>query len=244
MIKLVNDDYFYHVCFYADDPRFHETMNKLIGWDMADTKLAPKPRRNRRGEKARREILQGTIGCLQACGYAQTSIEMVMTQTGFSRGSVLHQFPTRHILISSAIDVAMQETIMDTRERFGRIEDPETAYRAACDVFWETFNIPQSAAVSEALLASRWDHELAKALQPVGERAEREIDTLVTEVAAAAGATNIQSCLVQSRTLIVSLRGMTFEQAYSPGREIMLRALDNIRAQHLAHCDAVLRNSA
>lgn len=210
---------------------------------MAETELAPKPRRNRRGEKARREILQGTIACLHAYGYAQTSIELVMSHTGYSRGSVLHQFPTRLELVSAAIDVAMQETITDTRERFSRFDDPETAYRSACEIFWETFNIPQSAAVSEALLASRWDHDLGQSLQAVGQRAEIEIDALVSKLATAAGATDIQACLVQSRTLIVSLRGMTFEQAYSPGREIMTRALENIRAQHLAHCDAVLGKS-
>lgn len=163
-----------------------------------------------------------------------------MERAGVSRGSVLHQFPTRTDLIAGAVEAAMEVMIADTRARMRVLPDPEKRYRSMCDLFWETQNIPEGAAVTEALLAARWDASLAEALRPIAERIEAEIDEDTRAMAAAVGAADIDACAVHARVLILTLRGITLELMFDQGRTMIHRALEQIRAQHAAHCDEVL----
>jgi AcrR family transcriptional regulator len=199
-------------------------------------------RRNRRGEETRRQIIEAAIDCLTRLGYAGTSIEAVMARAGLSRGSVLNQFPTRIDLMIATSEAAMQAMIDDTRARMDAVVDPARRYRAMCDATWETLKLPASAAVSEVLLAARWDAALASGLRPVATRIEAEIDQYTAELAGAAGvkAEDIDACLLFGRIRILSLRGITLELGFDPARKMINRALDQIRAQHAAHCDALL----
>jgi AcrR family transcriptional regulator len=199
-------------------------------------------RRNRRGEETRRQIIDAAIDCLTSLGYAGTSIESVMASASLSRGSVLNQFPTRIDLMTVTSESAMQAMIADTRARIDAVADPGLRYRSMCDATWETQNLPAAAAVTEVLLAARWDAALAAGLGPVAARIEVEIDQYTEELALAAGvrAEDIDTCLLYGRIRIVSLRGIALELAFDPDRKMINRALDLIRAQHAAHCDAVL----
>lgn len=197
-------------------------------------------RTTRRGEETRRQLIQAAIECLCERGYAATSIEAVMERAGVSRGSVLHQFPTRIALIAGAIEAAMEIMMAHTRERMRDLADAEARYRAMCDVFWETQKIPEGAAVTEALLASRWDEALAEALRPVATRIEAEIDQDTRANALAAGVKDVEACAVHARVLILTLRGITLELMYDKGRAMIHRALDQVRAQHVVHCEEML----
>jgi AcrR family transcriptional regulator len=199
-------------------------------------------RRTRRGAATRQALIDGAIRCLHALGYAGTSIEAVMEETGISRGSVLNQFPTRIALMTAAIETAMQAMVEYTRKRGSEIEDPVQRVRQMCDVFWEAQNIPEAATVTEVLLAARWDGALAQALRPVAREIETEIDQYTTELALAAGVneTHLDLCRLHARILILSLRGITLERMYDKERSIIHRALDRIREMHLSQCDQLL----
>jgi AcrR family transcriptional regulator len=199
-------------------------------------------RRTRRGEETRRALIDGTIRCLNSLGYAGTSIEAVMEETGISRGSVLNQFPTRVALMSAAIEAAMLAMVSDTRRRGAEIDDPVQRVREMCNVFWETQNIPEAVVVTEVLLAARWDGALAQALGPIANRIETEIDQYTLELIQAAGvdAAFYEHCLLHARILILSLRGITLELMYDKDRRIMHRALARIREMHLSQCDIIL----
>ena len=152
----------------------------------AETLSAPR-RRNKRGEAARRQIIDAAIRCLDTLGYAGTSIEAVMAEAGVSRGSLLNQFPTRIALMAATSEAAMQAMIAATRARNAAFADPAARYRAMCDVTWMTQNMPEGAAVTEVLLAARRDEALALAFRPVARRIEAEIDQYTAELARAAG---------------------------------------------------------
>lgn len=92
------------------------------------------------------------------------------------------------------------------------------------------------------LLAARRDHSLALAFRPVAQRIEAEIDQFTAQIARQAGVRerDIDACLLHGRVLILSLRGIALELSFDPDREMIKRALDQIRAQHNTHCDLVL----
>ncbi len=207
----------------------------------AETLSAPR-RRNKRGEAARRQIIDAAIRCLDTLGYAGTSIEAVMAEAGVSRGSLLNQFPTRIALMAATSEAAMQAMIADTRARIEAIKSPAARYRAMCEVTWAAQNLAEGSAVTEVLLAARRDEALALAFRPVAQRIEAEIDQYTAELARAAGVKerDIDACLLHGRLLILSLRGIALELSFDPRRRMINRALDQIRAQHAAHCDRVL----
>jgi AcrR family transcriptional regulator len=207
---------------------------------MSETKEPTGRRRTRRGEETRKQLIEACIDCLNARGYAGTSIEAVMSKAGVSRGSVLNQFPTRLELMTATIEAAMRAMMADTQARFDRIADPVERLRRLCDLYWEAQCLPVSVAVTEVLLAARWDTELAGALARVAGQIEIELDAETRRRAAQAGVNDIEAVVVHARMLILSLRGITLELMFDPDRQIIHHALDEIRASHDAFCDRVL----
>jgi AcrR family transcriptional regulator len=209
----------------------------------ANTTELPAPRRRtRKGEETRRALLQAAIACLNELGYAGTTVETVMKRSGLSRGSVLNQFPTRFALMAATSEAAMHEMIEDSRIRLATLSDPAERYRMKCDVAWASQNIPAGAAVTELLLAARWDDTLASALRGVARRIESEIDQDTEQTVRAAGVPEalVEECVVHSRILILALRGITLELTFDPERKVIHKALDRIRLMHRLHCDEVL----
>ena len=201
---------------------------------------AGRKRRTRKGEETRRLLVTSAVECLTEQGYAATSVESVMAKAGVSRGSVLNQFPTRLDLMSAASEAAMRAMIADTRTRFEGVDSPVTKMRRLCDMFWQTQNIPEAAAVTEVLLAARWDADLAKRLRHIAVEIEVEIDADVQRIAQAAGIKDVEACIVHARMLILSLRGITLELMFDPQRDVIHSALAELRAMHAAFCDRVL----
>ena len=210
---------------------------------MTETKERSGRRRTRRGEETRRQLIEACIDCLNERGYAGTSIEAVMSKAGISRGSVLNQFPTRLDLMTATIEAAMRAMMADTSARFERIPDPVERLRRLCDVYWETQCLPRSVAVTEVLLAARWDTELAATLGRVTKEIEIELDTETRRRGEEAGVNDLDALVVHARMLILSLRGMTLELMFDPDRQIIHHALDEIRASHQAFCDRMLAAS-
>ncbi len=197
-------------------------------------------RRNRKGAETRQRVLNAAITCLHKSGYANTSIETVMGEAGLSRGSVLNQFPTRLDLMSAAAGEAMSVMIQDTWQQMAELGSPRRRLEGHLDVIWHSQNIPAGSAVTEILLASRWDHELAERLKPIAMEVERNIDRLVEQIAIDNGIVDVAEYQLHVRVLILSLRGVTIENMYDDDREIMRRALDRLRQMHKRQCERLL----
>lgn len=199
-------------------------------------------RRTQRGEETRRLIIEASIECLNSLGYAGTSVEAVMEQSNLSRGSVLNQFPTRIDLMAATIRAAMECQVAEARARAAEIADAGERMRAMCDLFWAILKTPASTAVTEGLLAARWDGALAVALRPLVSQIEVDINQFTEEISRDAGLSpdGLEANLLQARLLIISLRGITLALMHDQDRAIIHRAVDQIRRLHYAHCDRVL----
>ena len=56
--------------------------------------------RRERGDATRARIMAATVSCLDALGYAETSIARVQEAAGVSRGALTHHFPSRQSLLA------------------------------------------------------------------------------------------------------------------------------------------------
>lgn len=203
----------------------------------ADT---PSRRRNRRGEATREALLKATINCLQRGGYGATSIEAVMAEAGVGRGSVLNQFPTRLELMLAVADLAMAAMLDEARAALDLIVDPVARIIALADVAWTVHNGAAATALTEILLASRWDHALAQGLRPIVEPVDRRIDRMNGQLARDAGIADLTRFLVHGRLLGSNMRGLTIELMFNANRAMIQSAVEALKQGHIDLVESLL----
>jgi AcrR family transcriptional regulator len=130
----------------------------------------PAPRRRRtqaeRTAETRAKLLEATLECLIAKGYAGTTTLAVCERAGVSHGSLLHHFGRREALLGAALELV-----------YGRLRDrvvaglealPEGAARidALVELMWSAFGAPEFKAVLELWLAAASQPELSWAVWP------------------------------------------------------------------------------
>jgi AcrR family transcriptional regulator len=195
-------------------------------------------RRNRRGTATREAILGATIDCLHRRGYAGTTIDAVLGEAGLGRGSVLNQFPNRVALIAGAFTRAMQAMFDFVQARAET--DPVVRLMQMAPAIWESYQLPAATAVTEILLASRWDTQLAVAIRPDALLMETEIDALMTRIAHTAEIAAIDDLKVHVRALVANFRGLRIELMLRPDRAMIERAIAAQLADHVRVCRLLL----
>jgi AcrR family transcriptional regulator len=121
-----------------------------------------------RSAATRAALLDSTIDCLIAYGYAGTTTTRVAEHAGVSRGAQMHHFQRKAPLVVAAL-LHLAERRCDELVR--RAADERADPARALDILWSTFSGPLFAAALELWMAARTDPELREALLPV----EREI---------------------------------------------------------------------
>ena len=135
-----------------------------------------RPRRTQaeRSDETRARLLEATIRCLHAHGYAATTTLLVAESAGLSRGAMLHQFPTKVDLMLFVVRAVYDRETAEYGARMRHIRDPRERVLAMIDVGWEVLSRPSGVAVLEVLQGSRSDWELAERLLPLQSTIENE----------------------------------------------------------------------
>ncbi|MFC0284166.1 TetR/AcrR family transcriptional regulator [Camelimonas abortus] len=193
-----------------------------------------------RGRNTRLRLLQAVVDCLNSLGYAATTTQAVAELAGASRGSLLHQFPTRVHMMAAAADHAMALMIADSRARFGQIGSPVERLRQFCHVIEATQRQPAAQALNEILLASRWEEGLAGPLRKVTENVERIMDADIRRMALEAGVTSPDALRVRTRAIIAAMRGFAIELLFNADRAVTHQAIAVIRADYDRFLNGIL----
>lgn len=193
-------------------------------------------RLTRRGVDAREKILTAMVRCIGQFGYAGTTVEHVMAETGLSRGSVLHQFRNRIELTVATAEYTMQFAMSDTRRRAEAIADPFERVASYAQTMWETQSQPEGVALSDILLATRWDEELAAAIRPITDWVEAEVSAELLKLATDAGFADPAAFVPHGWLLLATVRGLVIEFSFSRSRPLILAAAETMKQQHRALC--------
>jgi len=114
-----------------------------------------------RSAAMRQRLLEATIDCLVAYGYAGTTTERIAQRAGVTRGAQIHHFKAKEDLVVAAIEHLVQQraekAIADVRIIK---ENPDTA-TAILDFLWSLHEGPFFVATIELWVASRTDRKLA-----------------------------------------------------------------------------------
>jgi AcrR family transcriptional regulator len=197
--------------------------------------------RGARGPNAERrasthdKILAAAVRCLNDVGYAQTSTVRVAAEAKVARGSLLHQFPTRIDLI---LAVAQQVTKCQRdyiRAALATLPVGRERYIGSIDVTWRAYQMPESRALLEIIIATRHDPELADRIPAFAEEFEAMVSRNAHRFAEASGLRDdLGEAAVERRLILVALRGLAVETMLSGERanpDAIIALLRRMRAQ-------------
>jgi len=147
---------------------------------MAATSQAPQRRSQAERSAATRDaLLDATIDCLVADGYAGTTTSRVAERAGVSRGAHLHHFQTRQALMAAAMERLAERRGRELLAAAGELPGGRERLLQGLDLLWESYANPLFQAALDLWSHARTDRELRERLVPV----ERRLDRQTLEIA-------------------------------------------------------------
>jgi AcrR family transcriptional regulator len=110
----------------------------------------------------RAKIMEAAVRCLAEFGYAATSTPLVAKLAKVSRGSLLHQFPTKTDLMIAVAEYASAARGAKVRETLAPYPDGPDRFLHGVDAVWASLHTPAAIALMEITIAARSDPELAE----------------------------------------------------------------------------------
>lgn len=111
----------------------------------------------------RERILQAAVACLAEEGWAAATTSRIQTRAGVSRGSLLHQFPSKDDLLIAAVQHLAVARTADLETQPARTPGD---IDASIQALWDAHHGTLFAATVELWVAARHNPELASALAP------------------------------------------------------------------------------
>jgi len=118
-----------------------------------------------RRAETRSALLDATIACLLEHGYARMSTNEVCERAGFSRGALLHYFPTKQTLVIDAVEHLVQRMGEENLAHARDLAEDADPLDRMFDLIWANFEQPLFHAALELWVAARTDPELFQSLQ-------------------------------------------------------------------------------
>lgn len=151
----------------------------------------------KRGQITRKKILDSAIELVAETGYANTTTQAVLDRSGVSRGSLLHQFPTRQELMLTTGKTALETMMASITTRLKSASGPLEGMYSFPDILWEVIIEPPALAFYEIQMAARWDSELFTGLKGLIEAVENYIDGTIRSLGERYEMTDIDTYLVE-----------------------------------------------
>ena len=130
---------------------------------------APKQDRSR---KTHEQILNATISCLQEFGYHNVSTIKVAKQAGLSQGAVFQRFPSKQILIVSAVShyfEKLKSANLKDLDKFHAKLSLKKRAEMFVQQYWDLARSSAFLCTQEVRIAARTDPQLRKALAPLAQ---------------------------------------------------------------------------
>jgi len=176
------------------------------------SQAAAKPARRTQAQRSagtRGRLLETTIACLHARGYAATTTLLVAKEAGVSRGAMLHQFPTKVDLMLFVVREAYAEELALYSALLAAIAEPGARIASLPEMVAKVLGRPAGMAVLEIMMGSRSDPELAQRLGDLQREIEADSVRAISRYEAAAGQA-FPPALV--RLVVWAVRGLSVAQ--------------------------------
>ncbi len=148
-------------------------MSKISG---VPATAKPSERRSQaeRSAATRDALLDATIACLVADGYANTTTSRVAERAGVSRGAHLHHFQTRQALVAAAMERLAERRGAELLAAAEKLPDGRERLVQGLDLLWASYANPLFQAALDLWSHARTDPDLRERLVPVERRLDRQ----------------------------------------------------------------------
>ena len=114
----------------------------------------------------RRRVVEATVECLVAHGYAGTTTQRVQVEAGVSRGALLHHFPSKPTMFLAAVQHVEEQQELALRAAAERNVIGTDRLEFAFEVLHDAMSGPLYLAGHELWMAARTDSDLRSVLTP------------------------------------------------------------------------------
>lgn len=135
-----------------------------------------------RSLETRERLLDGVLECLSKRGYSGTTTTALCEISGVSRGGQQHHFPTREMMVVTAVEHLTARVIEVIRQGAAGISPDEDPVSAVIQLLWRGFSGRWFTVAYELWVAARTDESLRAVFVPAERRAGRAILKLCLEV--------------------------------------------------------------
>ena len=194
--------------------------------------VAHAPPLTRKGTETRQTLLDSAISLIASTGYAATTTQAILDHCGLSRGSLLHQFKTRDLLMVATALEAVDRMFTSVQQGLASATGPIEALREYPLLLWRVLNEPPAQAFAELQLASRWEEGLKTALQPVVEQINERIVREIHQIAQENGLRNAKQLIAEVGALISAMQGLAVSSSLITDVEKIEAILEALRGHY------------
>ena len=160
--------------------------------------------RQARSTRTRERLLEATVTCLVAYGYAGTTMQRVQRGAGVSRGALIHHFATMNDLLVGAIHHVARRQLDELRDVLDALDERGGDPRTAAHLLHSFMSGPLFLAGLELWMAARTTATLREALVP----AERELGRALRATLTRPDGQSTTLDVDDLQDLLVTLRGL------------------------------------
>lgn len=120
-----------------------------------------------RSAAMRVRLLDATVECLAAYGYAGTTTPRIAEMAGVTRGAQIHHFRSKEDLVVAAIEHLAEQRAQAAIREVSRAESSPDLLAMVLDFLWEAHQGPLFSATMELWVAGRTDPVLARQIERV-----------------------------------------------------------------------------
>jgi AcrR family transcriptional regulator len=193
-----------------------------------------------RSAATREKILDAAVQCILERGYQGTTTLLVQEKAGVSRGSLLHQFPSKADLMAAVLERITLSRHHAYRDEMRHAPDDRRRFELLVDVLWDQISRPAGFVRLEIMVAAYSEPELMKRITPDNARTDKLYRAAIWGLAQRLGVTD-RAGLDQAITVYVAaLRGLAIDVIYPrPGVDVEA-ALKLVKQNHMTALDRLI----
>jgi AcrR family transcriptional regulator len=171
----------------------------------------------------RTALIEAAITCIHERGYDGTSTQLVAKLAGVTRGAVTHHFPTKTELMEAIVREVYTRDIERYQQMFA--DAGRQAFFALPEMGWKVVGTPSGIAVTEILLATRCDPELAEHLRQLQLEIERNARARLADWLRHAGHEPGPRFNGLHRLLVAAVRGLAIDSLFTQADDEIAEAI-------------------
>ena len=177
-----------------------------------------KPRRQEeRSAETKAKLISATIACIMRVGWHNTSLGMIVTEAGLTRGAQVHHFPHKSQLYAATMTFVIESFIARMRDEVSRLSDPAEKLQTLLDTIWRIiFDDPFMVCWMELVTAARTDEELRRTLEPIDSKMMYTVRSIVREIAVENDHVDPDLTTDTVNLLSDAMRGMAMQKVLNP----------------------------